>query len=136
MPAQQPIPVFCLAGPTGCGKTEAALALAEALDGEVVNADSRQVYADFPLITAQPSPEERARCPHHLYGFLETSRKISAGRWTELAVAAARDIHARGKLPLLVGGTGLYFQSLLHGIAEIPPVAADITARQIGRAHV
>ena len=133
MPAQQPIPVFCLAGPTGCGKTEAALALAEALDGEVVNADSRQVYADFPLITAQPSPEERACCPHHLYGFLETSRKISAGRWTELAVAAARDIHARGKLPLLVGGTGLYFQSLLHGIAEIPPVAADIIARLTAR---
>ena len=77
-PARQPLPVFCLAGPTGCGKTEAALALAAALNGEVVNADSRQVYVDFPLITAQPSPGERARCPHHLYGFLETSRKISA----------------------------------------------------------
>ena len=67
-----PLPVICLAGPTGSGKTAAALALAAALDGEVVNADSRQVYADFPLITAQPSPEERASCPHHLYGFLTT----------------------------------------------------------------
>ena len=76
-----PLPVICLAGPTGCGKTAAALALAEALDGEVINADSRQVYSDFPLITAQPSPAERACCPHHLYGFLPTERKISAGRW-------------------------------------------------------
>ena len=75
-----PLPVICLAGPTGSGKTAAALALAAALDGEVVNADSRQVYADFPLITAQPSPEERACCQHHLYGFLPTEIKISAGR--------------------------------------------------------
>lgn len=131
--ARQPIPVFCLAGPTGCGKTEAALALAAALDGEVVNADSRQVYADFPLITAQPTVEERARCPHHLYGFLETSQKISAGRWVDMAMTAIRDIHARGKLPLLVGGTGLYFQSLLHGIAEIPPVDAGISVRLTAR---
>lgn len=130
---QQPIPVFCLAGPTGCGKTEAALALAEALNGEVVNTDSRQVYADFPLITAQPSPEERSRCPHHLYGFLETSRKISAGRWADMAVRVIREIHARGRLPLLVGGTGLYFQSLLHGIAEIPPIDPEITARLTAR---
>lgn len=133
MSSLQPIPVFCLAGPTGCGKTEAALALADALNGEVVNADSRQVYADFPLITAQPSPDERAHCPHHLYGFLATEHKISAGRWADMAVAAARDIHARGKLPLLVGGTGLYFQSLLHGIAEIPPIDAALSARLLER---
>ena len=85
-----PLPVICLAGPTGCGKTAAALALAEALDGEVINADSRQVYSDFPLITAQPSPEEQACCPHHLYGFLPTEQKISAGRWADQAVAAGR----------------------------------------------
>ena len=112
-----PLPVICLAGPTGCGKTAAALALAEALDGEVINADSRQVYSDFPLITAQPSPAERACCPHHLYGFRPTERKISAGRWAGQAVAAARAVLARGHVPLLVGGTGLYFQALLHGIA-------------------
>ena len=123
-----PLPVICLAGPTGSGKTAAALALAAALDGEVVNADSRQVYADFPLITAQPSPEERASCPHHLYGFLTTENKISAGRWAEAAVDKVRDILARGKTPLLVGGTGLYFQALLRGMAEIPPVDPQLTA--------
>ena len=128
-----PLPVICLAGPTGSGKTAAALAMARALDGEVVNADSRQVYADFPLITAQPSPEERACCPHHLYGFLPTGQKISAGRWAEAAVAMVRDILARGKTPLLVGGTGLYFQALLRGMAEIPTIdpklTTEITAR-------
>ncbi|UIB01175.1 tRNA (adenosine(37)-N6)-dimethylallyltransferase MiaA [Desulfovibrio desulfuricans] len=123
-----PLPVICLAGPTGSGKTAAALALAAALDGEVVNADSRQVYADFPLITAQPSAEERACCPHHLYGFLATENKISAGRWAESAVDKVRDILAQGKTPLLVGGTGLYFQALLRGMAEIPPVDPQLTA--------
>ena len=128
-----PLPVICLAGPTGCGKTAAALALAEALDGEVINADSRQVYSDFPLITAQPSPAERACCPHHLYGFLPTERKISAGRWAGQAVAAARAVLARGHVPLLVGGTGLYFQALLLGIAEIPAVDPAVTAALTAR---
>ena len=122
-----PLPVICLAGPTGSGKTAAALAMADALDGEVINADSRQVYADFPCITAQPTPEERAHCPHHLYGFLPTAQKISAGRWADQATALARDILSRGKTPLLVGGTGLYFHTLLHGTAQIPPVDPALT---------
>ena len=128
-----PLPVICLAGPTGSGKTAAALAMARELDGEVVNADSRQVYADFPLITAQPSPEERACCPHHLYGFLPTENKISAGRWAEAATNQVRDILARGKTPLLVGGTGLYFQALLRGMAQIPPVDQQLTAQLTAR---
>ena len=128
-----PLPVICLAGPTGCGKTAAALALAEALGGEVINADSRQVYSDFPLITAQPSPEEQACCPHHLYGFLPTEQKISAGRWADQAVAEAKAVLARGHVPLLVGGTGLYFQGLLHGIAEIPAIDPAITAALTAR---
>ena len=124
-----PLPVICLAGPTGCGKTAAAIELAQALDAEIVNADSRQVYADFPCITAQPSAEERAACPHHLYGFLPTEARISAGRWAEMAADAVRRLHERGKRALLVGGTGLYCQTLLRGIADIPPVAPEISAR-------
>lgn len=123
-----PTPVFCLAGPTGCGKTEAALALADALDGEIVNADSRQVYADFPLITAQPTPEEMARHPHHLYGFLPSGARLGAGAWADMAADRAGEIAARGRTPILVGGTGLYFRALLRGVAEIPPIPAEIAA--------
>lgn len=133
VPPSAALPVICLAGPTGSGKTAAALAVAEALGGEVINADSRQVYADFPRITAQPSPEELAHCPHHLYGFLPTAQKISAGRWAALAQDTARQILSRGKIPLLVGGTGLYFQTLLHGTADIPPVAPALTTALTAR---
>ena len=91
MTERQPLPVVCLAGPTGAGKTALALTLADALNGEVINADSRQVYAAFPIITAQPTEAERARCPHHCYAFLPTERKISAGRWAEAAGEAARN---------------------------------------------
>ncbi len=86
--ADAPIRVICLVGPTGAGKTAAALHLARTFGGGVVNADSRQVYRDFPVITAQPSPEERAVCPHLLYGFLPCTEKISAGVWTDKATAA------------------------------------------------
>ena len=127
-PADAPCPVICLAGPTGAGKTALALHLARELGGEIINADSRQVYADFPLITAQPSPDERARAPHHLYGFLPTEQKISAGRWADRAAAKAREVTAAGRVPLLVGGTGLYFQALLRGMAAIPAIAPEVSA--------
>ena len=73
--------VICIAGPTGTGKSAAALFLASELGGEVINADSRQVYADFPIITAQPEPEEQRLRPHHLYGFLSITEQINAGQW-------------------------------------------------------
>ena len=125
--SSSPVSVICLAGPTGAGKTALALELARRLDGEIVNADSRQVYADFPIICAQPSPEEQAVVPHHLYGFLPTERKISAGQWADMAHAKAVALRERGKTPILVGGTGMYFHTLLHGIATIPPVDATIS---------
>ncbi len=121
-------PAICLAGPTGSGKTEAALHLAEILDGEVINADSRQVYEHFPIITAQPNAEELTSCPHHLYGFMGIEQKLSAGRWVDMATLAANDIYSRGKVPIFVGGTGLYFRALLDGIATIPPIPEDISA--------
>jgi tRNA dimethylallyltransferase len=133
MPDTSPLPVICLAGPTGTGKTALALDLAEALNGEIINADSRQTYADFPIITAQPTEAERARCPHHGYAFLATSQKISAGRWAEITRESIRAARSRDKTPLLVGGTGLYFQTLLHGIAKIPhpppAVSRELEAR-------
>lgn len=129
-----PSGLICLAGPTGCGKTAAALRLARLLgragrSAVVVNADSRQVYADFPLITAQPSAEERAACPHLLYGYLPTTDKSSAGRWADRARAALARVDAEGGVPLLVGGTGLYLKALLDGMADIPAPDPAVSAR-------
>ncbi|MEG2172922.1 MAG: tRNA (adenosine(37)-N6)-dimethylallyltransferase MiaA [Desulfovibrionaceae bacterium] len=121
--------VICLVGPTGSGKTAAALLLADKLHGAVINADSRQVYADFPLITAQPSAAEQGACPHYLYGFLPTVEKMSAGQWVGRAVEKIHELCAQGLVPILVGGTGLYFKALLEGIAEIPAVDAEIGTR-------
>lgn len=119
--------VICLAGPTAAGKTALALEIAEEMDCEIVNADSRQLYADFPIITAQPSQSEFKRVPHHLYGILESNIKISAGQWAEKAARICSDIALRGKIPLFVGGTGFYFDALLNGLAEIPEVPAAIS---------
>jgi tRNA dimethylallyltransferase len=119
----------CIVGPTGAGKSAAALRLAAALGGEVINADSRQVYADFPVITAQPGAEERRLHPHHLYGFLRATERISAGQWAELAAARIAECAARGKLPLLVGGTGLYIRAITRGLADIPPVDPAVAQR-------
>lgn len=133
MPA--PLPkLLCIVGPTGSGKTAAALHLAAALEAAgrpatVINADSRQVYRDFPVITAQPSEEERRVCPHLLYGWLESSRKISAGQWAERAEAAVRETLAEGRLPMLVGGTGFYLRALLDGIADIPAPDPAVSLR-------
>lgn len=121
--------VLCLLGPTGAGKTAAALQLAEQLNGAVINADSRQVYEDFPCITAQPSAAEQACCPHYLYGFLPTAEKISAGQWVAKAQERILALHSQGRTPILVGGTGLYIKALLEGIAEIPTVDAALSAR-------
>lgn len=132
MPAQgdtrEPVRLICLAGPTASGKTSFALLLARELGCEIINADSRQIYADFPIITAQPEEVEKLQAPHHLYGFLETSKKLNACAWARLAHARAREIKSRGRIPLVVGGTGFYFQALLEGLPEIPPVETSVVA--------
>ncbi len=118
---------LCLAGPTGAGKTEAALHLAKELNGEVINTDSRQVYEHFPIITAQPSVSELAFCAHHLYGFMPIEQKLSAGKFVDMALDVARDVCGRGKIPIFVGGTGLYFKALLEGIAKIPSIDEQVS---------
>ena len=126
---QSPIPVIVIAGPTGTGKSAMALAAARALDGVIINADSRQVYADFPIITAQPSVRDFVQATHKLYAFLPIRKKLSAGAYALLArgeIAAARK---NSRMPIIVGGTGLYLQSLLSGIAPIPPVDPAISQR-------
>lgn len=117
---------ICLLGPTGVGKTEAALALADVYDGVVINFDSRQVYKEIPVTTAQPSPAEQARCPHVLYGFLSCSEVISAGVYAEMAARTVREVVANGRTPILVGGTGMYLRALLEGLAPIPDTPAEV----------
>src|SRR5262245_41648476 len=97
-------------GPTASGKSALALALAEKLGGEIVNADSMQVYRDLRVITARPSEEEEARAPHHLYGTVDAAERFSTGRWLEVAVATIAEIRSRGRVPIVIGGTGLYFK--------------------------
>ena len=122
-------PVLCLAGPTGAGKTALAIRLAHALGCEIVNADSRQVYSAFPIITAQPDAAERKEAPHHLYGFLGTEEAIDVQAWMDRALRKVDEILEKGRIPLLVGGTGMYFERLLHGIADIPAVDMELHAR-------
>lgn len=114
--------LVCLVGATGTGKTAAALALATALGGGVINFDSRQVYAGLPIVTAQPSPQERSSCPHALYGYLPIDRVVRAGSFAAEIQAQAEAYRQQGLVPILVGGTGLYLKSLVDGLAPIPDI--------------
>jgi tRNA dimethylallyltransferase len=118
-----------IAGPTASGKSELALTLAETRRGFVINADSMQVYRDLRIITARPTPEEEARVPHRLYGHVDAAENYSAGRYCLDAARALAEAKAAGALPILVGGTGLYFKALISGLSAIPPIAPDIHAR-------
>ena len=121
-------PVVIIAGPTACGKTELALQVAERFAGEVVNADSMQVYDGLQILSARPGPDETARAPHHLFGTLSPAERCSAGRWLEMAGSVLADIHARGRLPIVTGGTGLYLKALTEGLAAVPAVPDETVA--------
>lgn len=115
-----------IAGPTASGKSAAALALAETLGGEIVNADALQVYADLDVLSARPGPAECARAPHHLYGFIDGAERCSAGRWAREAARVTAEIAGRGRLAIVVGGTGLYFRALAEGLSPIPRIPDEI----------
>ena len=116
--------IVSILGPTGTGKSSAALEL-PGRPG-IINFDSRQVYADAPLITAHPSPEERARAPHWLYGFLAPDQGLDAAGFARLAAGAIAECAAQGRLPVLVGGTGFYLKVLIEGIAPIPSIPEEV----------
>jgi len=119
---QPHIPLLVIVGPTAVGKTALAIALAQALGGEIVSADSRQVYRGMDIGTAKPSAAERAAAPHHLIDVVDPDEEFSLARYQDLATEAIAEIAARGRLPLLVGGTGQYLAALLEGW-QIPRVA-------------
>lgn len=121
-----PKPVIVIGGPTASGKSAIALEIAGEFGGEIVNADSMQIYADLPVITARPAAEDRARAPHHLYGVLGMADRCSAGEWRSRALETIREIHRRDATPIVVGGTGLYLKALMTGLHTMPDVPADL----------
>ena len=117
-----------IAGPTASGKSAIALMLAEAANGTIINADSAQVYRDLRIVTARPSPEDEALVPHRLYGSRDGAEPCSAAEWARDAEAAIAAAHDERRLPILVGGTGLYIRTLLKGIAPVPAIDAEVRA--------
>ncbi len=121
-------PLALIAGPTASGKSALALALAEQSGGVVVNADSAQVYRDLAIVSASPSPQEQSRVPHLLFGYRDGACPCSAAEWADDARSAIRAAQDENRLPILVGGTGLYIRTLLDGIAPVPPIDAAVRA--------
>jgi tRNA dimethylallyltransferase len=120
-----------IAGPTASGKSQLASALAECLGGVIINADSMQVYRELNVLTARPQPGELARLPHALYGFVSGAEAYSAGRYGRDAAGAIAAARGAGRLPIIVGGTGLYLRALLEGLSPVP--AADPAVRAYWR---
>jgi len=128
-------PALMIGGPTASGKSAFAARLAAEIGGEIVNADAFQLYCGLPLLTAQPSAEERARVPHHLVGEFGLGETFDVARYVELARKRIEDVWARGRLPLLVGGTGLYLRSVLYGLSSgLPAPDAALRSTLEGRA--
>ncbi|MDI1312208.1 tRNA (adenosine(37)-N6)-dimethylallyltransferase MiaA [Prosthecobacter sp.] len=123
-----PASTFFITGPTASGKSALAIALAEHVGGEIVNADAFQLYAGMDLLTAKPAPAELARVPHHLYGVIPLTEACDAQRYHALALPVIHDIAARGRVPIVVGGSGLYLKALTHGLSPLPAASPQIRA--------
>jgi tRNA dimethylallyltransferase len=128
MGAQKP-PLVLIAGPTASGKSALALALAQQINGVIVNADSAQVYCDFNVLSASPTSDEQRAAEHRLYGVQDGALPCSAADWAAMAKGEIADVHASDRTPILVGGTGLYLRTLLEGIAPVPAIDPDVRAR-------
>ena len=120
--------VVLIAGPTASGKSALALEAAEQFGGVIINVDSMQVYRDLRIITARPTVDDEKRRPHKLYGHVDAAENYSVGRWCGDVEAALGDIIAQGRVPVLVGGTGLYFKALTTGLAAVPSIPEAIRA--------
>jgi len=123
---EQDIKAVLIAGPTASGKSALALALAEVTGGVVINTDSMQVYRDLRVLTARPTPDDEARAPHRLYGYCDAAVNCSAGSWVADAAAVLAEARALSRLPIFVGGSGLYFKALTRGLSAVPPIASEV----------
>jgi tRNA dimethylallyltransferase len=121
-------PFYIIAGPTAVGKSDIAVEVAERCDGEIVGADAFQIYQGLDILTAKPSPELGARVPHHLIGEIPLTQAFDVARYLELARERLAQIHARGHVPIVVGGTGMYLRALMRGLAELPTANAELRA--------
>tara|TARA_B110001452_G_scaffold84672_1_gene69184 strand:- start:49 stop:963 length:915 start_codon:yes stop_codon:yes gene_type:complete len=114
--------IILISGPTASGKSSFAVKIAKKINGEIVNADSMQVYKQLKILTARPSKNDQKNIKHHLYGVVDVSKTFSTGQWLRLTLKKIKEIKKRKKIPILVGGTGLYFQSLINGLVKIPNI--------------
>ena len=114
--------IVLISGPTASGKSNFAVRIAKKIQGEIINADSMQVYKNLKILTARPNKIEQKDIKHHLYGVVDLNKKFSTGQWLELAIKKIKNIKKKKKIPILVGGTGLYFQSLINGLVKIPEI--------------
>ena len=114
--------IILISGPTASGKSNFAVKLAKKVQGEIINADSMQVYKKLKILTARPNKIEQKNIKHHLYGVVDLNKKFSTGEWLKIAIKKIKEIKKRKKIPILVGGTGLYFQSLIDGLVKIPEI--------------
>ena len=114
--------IILVAGPTASGKSKFAVNLAKKINGEIINADSMQVYKQLKILTARPNKKDQKKVKHHLYGIIDVKKSFSTGKWLKLTTIKINEIRKRKKIPILVGGTGLYFQSLVNGLVKIPNI--------------
>jgi tRNA dimethylallyltransferase len=115
--------IFLISGPTASGKSSFGIKLAKKINGEIINADSMQVYKDIQILTARPRKNDQKNIKHHLYGFLSVKKNFSAGQWLTLAKKKIKEIQRKKKVPILVGGTGLYFKAITDGLVRIPKIS-------------
>ncbi|MDB9979183.1 tRNA (adenosine(37)-N6)-dimethylallyltransferase MiaA [Candidatus Pelagibacter sp.] len=114
--------IILISGPTASGKSKFAVKIAKKIEGEIINTDSMQVYKTLKILTARPNKKEQKNIKHHLYGVVDLNEKFSTGQWLELAIKKIKNIQKKKKIPILAGGTGLYFQSLINGLVKIPEI--------------
>ena len=115
-----------IAGPTASGKSALAMRLARVQGGVIINTDSMQVYSDLRVLTARPTQDEEAELPHRLYGTVDAAVNFSAGAWVAEAARVLAEVRAQGRLPIFIGGSGLYFKALTRGLSDVPPIALEV----------
>ena len=118
--------IILISGPTASGKSNFAISLAKKINGEIINADSMQVYKELRILTARPKQKDYQKIRHHLYGFLNVAKNFSTGEWLKLCQKKIKEIQSRNKIPILVGGTGLYFKALTDGLVKIPNIPLKV----------